>query len=213
MVSEAERIWDDLAEPWRHAFGEAWTSWCHGSLGIGAVLVDPATNEVVSSGRNRTTEARTEPGVLAGNFMAHAEMNAFATLDRFKADGLHLFTTVEPCLMCAATAVFLHVDTTFFAATDPFFAGVENLWDHHDYSVRHRPTVVGPVADPLASFSTILQLTRLDPANRSFDVVGEHFPKRAALARQVMIDGTLTDVASVNGSTVEALATLLPLLE
>ena len=32
---------------WRQAFTEAWSSFCSGSLGIGAVLVDPAQGRVL----------------------------------------------------------------------------------------------------------------------------------------------------------------------
>ena len=67
------------------ALEEAWSSWCSGSWGIGAVLVDPTTDEIVSRGRNRFLEQPNELRTVAGNFMAHAEMNAFAALPRLNA--------------------------------------------------------------------------------------------------------------------------------
>jgi tRNA(Arg) A34 adenosine deaminase TadA len=67
---------DRLAPPWRAAFEEAWESRRAGNFGIGAVLVDPQSDEIVSRGRNRVAQATSEPGKLSGNFTAHAEMNA-----------------------------------------------------------------------------------------------------------------------------------------
>ena len=67
--------WDQLAEPWQVAYEQAWESWCEGSFGIGACLADPSDGSIVAVGRNRIGESRDTPGVLAGNFLAHAEMN------------------------------------------------------------------------------------------------------------------------------------------
>lgn len=210
MGTEAQKIWDGLAEPWRRAFEGAWTSWQLGSLGIGAALFDPATGEVVSTGRNRTAEERTEPGILAGNFMAHAEMNAIASLPRFKADGLHLYTTLEPCLMCAGSAIFMHIDTVFFAAADPYFSGLDELWPRHEYSARWQHSSIGPTAQPISSLSTILHLTQMNPEDNAFDVVASHFPELGAVARDVSDDGTLVDVAANDGTVVDVLDALLP---
>ena len=63
---------DRLAPPWRAAFEEAWESWRTGNFGIGAVLVDPQSDEIVSRGRNRVAQRTGEPGMLSGNFTAHA---------------------------------------------------------------------------------------------------------------------------------------------
>ena len=67
---------------------------------------------VVASGRD------TFPGVssdqrLGGKYMAHAEMNLLGGMSSYDADGFQLLSTLQPCLMCAATALFLA------AATEP----------------------------------------------------------------------------------------------
>ncbi len=118
-MTSANEIWVQLSDPWQEAFTEAWASYSEGSLGIGAVLADPTTGTVVSAGRNRVNSTLPLPRTLSGNFMAHAEMNAFAALDRFKADELAIYTTLQPCLMCAATAVFMHVESSVQAAANP----------------------------------------------------------------------------------------------
>ncbi len=195
----------DLAPPWKAVFDEAWTSWRAGSLGIGAALVEPATGNVVARGRNRTTEPRTEPGVLAGNFMAHAEMNAFAVMNRFKADGLHLYTTREPCFMCAATALFMHVEATHFATLDPYFVDVNGLWDHHEYSARWKREVLGPLPEPMDTVGDVLHLTRMDTASPGFEVAERAVPDRAALAATIITDGSLQRLANDGGATADAI--------
>lgn len=212
MAANAQQIWNALGEPWRLAFDEAWEAWRAGNLGIGAVLVDPSTSEIVAVGRNRTAEDRTEPGVLAGNFMAHAEMNAIAAMPRFKAEGLHLYTTLEPCLMCAGAAIFMHVDTVFFAAADPFFSGLDELWPRHEYSARWQHSSIGPTDQPMSGLSTVLHLTQMNPQDKAFGVVARHFPELGEVARDVADDGTLARLARDGGTVVDVLDALLPRL-
>jgi len=101
---------------------------------------------------------------------AHAEMNAFAELDRLDAEGLHLYTTLEPCLMCAATAIQLKVAHVHFAAADEFFVGMNDLWAHHPISAERQPAATGPFVGELAAFARLLPMI--------FTL--EHFPDRAA---------------------------------
>lgn len=85
----AVKLWETLERPWQAAFHEAWESWRSGNFGIGAVLVDPETQKIVATGRNRVAQPEPRPRMLTGNMTAHAEMNAFAALDRFNAQGLY----------------------------------------------------------------------------------------------------------------------------
>ncbi len=209
----AETIWNSLSPGWRRAFDEAWASWCSGNLGIGAALVAPETGEIVAAGRNRVNQREAEPRTLSGNFMAHAEMNAFAAMDRFKADGLDLYTTLEPCLMCAGTAVFLHVDRVFHASDDEFFAGIHDLWDHHPYSQRHKHESIGPLDSPIAGFARVLPLQAqaataagsTDGTNPVMDLARRHIPELASLAVELTADKTLHGVRSNDGSALDAL--------
>lgn len=207
MLSATD-AWDALPSAWQRAFDEAWSSYCAGSLGIGAVLVDPETASVVAAGRNRVNESSTEPKTLSGNFMAHAEMNAFARLTRFKADGLHLYTTLQPCLMCAASAVFLHVERVHYAAADEYFDGIHDLWDHHPYSRRWKPVEVGPLDRPMSSFARILPLTlqaSTAPESSVMTLAHERTPDVAALARELASDGTLHTIKSAGGQAPDVL--------
>lgn len=215
-MRSAEAIWGELTLPWQNAFREAWASYCDGNLGIGAVLVDPETATVVATGRNRVNSTVELPRTLSGNFMAHAEMNAFAGLDRFKADGLELYTTLQPCLMCSATAVFMHVKTVRFAATDEFFSGLGELWHHHPYSDRNKPAEEGPLESPPAILARLLPLivqARTHPDGPVMRKAAQDIPGIAALASSAEVSSVLDRIRTADGSVEDALEALLPFLE
>lgn len=211
MPPTPDIAWNEMPVAWRQAFTEAWSSFCSGSLGIGAVLVDPETASVVAVGRNRVNESAAEPRTLSGNFMAHAEMNAFAALTRFKADGLHLYTTLQPCLMCAASAVFLHVERVLYAAADEYFEGVHDLWDHHSYSRQWKPAEVGPLDPPISSFARILPLTvqaSVSPDSSVMRLAHQRTPDVAALAVELAGDRTLDEIRHAGGQVSDVLSEL-----
>ena len=178
-MSNGTDLLAELPVPWRLAFEQAWTSWRAGNFGIGAVLVEPTDMSIVAAGRNRVAQRTDEPGLLSGNMTAHAEMNAFASLDRFNADGLHIYTTLQPCLMCAATAMMLKVAHVHFAAEDEFYDGLDDLWDGHPLTNDRRPATTGPL---LGDSIKLNQFARLLPLTFTF----EQFPGRSAevLARR-----------------------------
>lgn len=170
-MNTATDAWKGLSLPWQVAFEEAWASFRAGNFGVGAVLTDPAAdNTIVTAGRNRVMQTQRAPRTLSGNMTAHAEMNAFAELDRFNAEGLHLYTTLEPCLMCASAAMLLKVDHVRYAAADEFYAGMDDLWAHHPITADRKPTSTGPINGPLAAFARLLPM--------AFTL--EHLPGRSA---------------------------------
>ena len=215
MSRTAEQAWMSLDASWHSAFEQAWASWCAGNLGIGAVLVDPTDGEVVSVGRNRVSENAEQADTISGNFMAHAEMNAFAAMRRFKANGLHLYTTLEPCLMCAGTAVFLHVEKVLYAATDEFFEGVDELWDHHGYSRKWKPDRSGPLDAALSGFARVLPLSvnaAQDPDSHVMAHARSKSPELTALAIELAGDRSLFAVSDGGGVAIDALDMLWPRL-
>ncbi len=181
----------DRGVGWRTAFDEAWASWRAGNFGVGAALVDPATGRVVSAGRNRVAQRTLEPGVISGNMTAHAEMNAFAGLRRFNAAGLHLYTTLQPCLMCAASAMLLKVDHVHLAASDEYFDDLDDLWQHHRVTVERVPAITGPFTgadEALAHFARFLPLAftldHLDGGAAAARARATH-PRLASLADEI----------------------------
>jgi tRNA(Arg) A34 adenosine deaminase TadA len=158
-MSSATETWKGLALPWQVAFEEAWASFRAGSFGVGAVLVDPAAdNAIVTVGRNRVMQTQRAPRTLSGNMTAHAEMNAFAELDTFDAEGLHLYTTLEPCLMCAAAAMQLKVAHVHYAAADEFYAGMADLWASYPLTADRTPGSTMPLDGSLAAFARLLPM-------------------------------------------------------
>lgn len=86
-----------------------------GEVPVGAVIVDPASGEIVAEGHNQPIRDH-DP-------TAHAEIQAIraaaAALGNYRLPGLHLYVTLEPCAMCAGAISFARLAKVVFAAGDP----------------------------------------------------------------------------------------------
>ena len=179
--------WDGLSPPWKRAFELAWASFGEGNFGIGAVLTDPrdSTEPIVAEGRNAVLAGPADQPIV-GNYMAHAEMNAFATMSSFSARGLHLYTTLEPCLMCGATAIFLNLAEVRYAARDEYYEPFEReLWPHHPYTATRQPTMSQPISGRLSAFARLLPLSHTIETNAKSapaEHARTHRPQLSALA-------------------------------
>ena len=133
------------------ALDQAWRSVCAGSLGIGAVITD-GDGAVVAAGRNRLMEHDAGEDHLAGTSLAHAEMNALAKVpwlaDQFRR--LTLWTTLEPCLMCAGAIRLSRIVEVRYLVADPTFEGAQRARELNEFIASGWPDVIGPMADPLA---------------------------------------------------------------
>jgi tRNA(Arg) A34 adenosine deaminase TadA len=194
--------WEVLSPMWRAAFEQAWLSFRDGNYGIGAVLVDPdRDNEVVAVGRNLVVGPLADDQRIAGTFMAHAEMNVFATMQTYNARGLHLYTTLEPCLMCAATALFLNVEHVSFPVTDEYFEPPMNdvLWPSHPYTSARMPANTHVDLGRLSTFARLLPLSHTMatlPASRMADTARSRRPELAALAEDAVAMRNLRSLAA-----------------
>jgi tRNA(Arg) A34 adenosine deaminase TadA len=98
----------------RIALAEAQAAAARGEAPIGAVVVDPATGEIIARAGN-------SPIGLADP-TAHAEILALraaaATLGNYRLTGLTLFVTLEPCAMCAGAISHARIGRLVFGATD-----------------------------------------------------------------------------------------------
>lgn len=85
-----------------------------GEVPVGAVIVDPATGEIVAEGRNGPI-GQHDP-------TAHAEIAAIRAaaekLGNYRLTGLDLYVTLEPCAMCAGAISFARLGRVVFAAAD-----------------------------------------------------------------------------------------------
>jgi tRNA(Arg) A34 adenosine deaminase TadA len=210
----AAETWHDLDGIWQEAFTEAWTSWCAGCWGIGAVVTD-THGEVVSRGRNRILEPTPTLGVLAGTPLAHAEMNALAALPVGPAAGYRLHSTLEPCVMCAAAIRLIGIPEVRYAGFDPLFEGIHDHLAEHPYGASRPCEQVGPMEGPVGRFASLLPLTFMAfwaGDSPVFDLHRRVTPDLAATAERVVQDGTLAAVSADGGGVVDALEAVWPSL-
>jgi len=119
--------WDALSYPWQACVQEAWAAHCAGSLPIGAVITDQSGN-IIARGRNRIFESSAEDRQIHGHRLAHAELNALLNLaDTIDPTTCVLYSTTEPCALCAGAIGMSGVRTVKYAACDPTAGGIALL--------------------------------------------------------------------------------------
>jgi tRNA(Arg) A34 adenosine deaminase TadA len=202
-----------MARPWQIAFEEAWASWGSGSAGVGAVITN-ADGEIVSSGRSRAWDKPDGDSVLAGTYMAHAEMNALARLAPGKYQGYSLYTTFEPCVMCAAAILLYRMPLVLYAADDPVWDGVHDAFVEIPVIARRLPQR-RRLGGPFGTFAHVLHLSALVP-HAPQAVIEAHqsvAPSHLEVARSVVESGGLVELANNGASVVEAVSALWSKLE
>jgi tRNA(Arg) A34 adenosine deaminase TadA len=113
-----------------------------GEAPIGAVIVDPASGEII---------ARAANAPIAGHDpTAHAEILALRAaakaLGNYRLTGLTLFVTLEPCAMCAGAISHARIGRLVFGAEDAKGGGVIHGARVFDHKTCHwRPEVRGGV--------------------------------------------------------------------
>jgi tRNA(Arg) A34 adenosine deaminase TadA len=113
-----------------------------GETPVGAVIVDPASGEVVAVGANQPIGSH-DP-------TAHAEIVAMRAaarkLGNYRLTDLTLFVTLEPCAMCAGAISHARIGRLVFGAEDPKGGAVVNGPRFFEQRTCHwRPTVEGGV--------------------------------------------------------------------
>jgi tRNA(adenine34) deaminase len=136
MPRFAPHMEDALAEA-RAAFARAETP-------VGAVIVDPTTDEIIARAGNRTREFH--------DATAHAEILAIraacAAGESERLTGLDIYVTLEPCAMCAAAIAAARIRRLIYGASDPKSGGVEHgarVFVHPQ--AHHRPEVFAGIAE------------------------------------------------------------------
>ena len=119
-----------------------------GEAPIGAVVIDPATGEVIAKAGNAPI-ARHDP-------TAHAEILALRaaaeTLGNYRLTGLTLVVTLEPCAMCAGAISHARIGRVVFGASDAKGGAVVSGPRFFEQATCHwRPEVVGGVMAEEAS--------------------------------------------------------------
>jgi tRNA(adenine34) deaminase len=119
------------------ALEEARAAEMRGEVPVGACIVDEAGTVVARAG-NRTIEL-SDP-------TAHAEMLAIRIASditgNYRLGGLTMFSTLEPCVMCAGAIVNSRLPRIVFAARDERYGAVRTLYNLcDDPQLNHRLTV------------------------------------------------------------------------
>jgi tRNA(adenine34) deaminase len=122
----------------RIALAEAQAAAEAGETPVGAVIVDPATGEIVARAGNAPISTH-DP-------TAHAEIRAIraagARFGNYRLTGLTLYVTLEPCAMCAGAISHARLGRVVFAASDPKGGGVIHGAKVFDQATCHwKPTV------------------------------------------------------------------------
>lgn len=113
-----------------------------GETPVGAVIVDPRTEEIISIGANGPIGAH-DP-------TAHAEIvalrEAAAKLGNYRLTDLTLVVTLEPCAMCAGAISHARIGRVVFGAEDPKGGAVVHGPRFFEQPTCHwRPSVTGGI--------------------------------------------------------------------
>ena len=108
-----------------------------GEVPVGAVVV--VDGQIIGRGRNAPVELH-DP-------TAHAEMlalrEAAAALGNYRVERATLYSTLEPCVMCAGALVAARIERLVFGARDLRFGGVRSKFRVADSELlNHRVEIV-----------------------------------------------------------------------
>jgi tRNA(Arg) A34 adenosine deaminase TadA len=118
-----------------------------GEVPVGAILT-AADGSVLARDGNRTLELR-DPTAHAEMLVIRAASQALAS-ERLV--GCHLYVTLEPCTMCAASISFARIERLYFGAYDEKAGAVENgVRFFNQPTCHHAPEVYGGIAETEAS--------------------------------------------------------------
>jgi tRNA(Arg) A34 adenosine deaminase TadA len=126
----------------RIALAEAQAASLRGEVPVGAVLVNPMTQEIIA----RTGNAP----ISICDPTAHAEIlalrdGAYKT-ENYRLTGFDLYVTLEPCTMCAGAISNARIRRVVYGASDPKGGAVESgVRFFEQPSCHHRPETLGGV--------------------------------------------------------------------
>lgn len=163
---------------WHVCLEQAFDAFVHGSLPIGAAVVD-ASGAVLAVGRNRLAESSEHaphvPGTpyIAGTPLAHAEVNALLQLGYHRSDPrAQLYTTTEPCPLCMGASRMADIGKVVYASRD-VWAGAAVMADRVPYLQKMGPTVEGPIENLEEPLMTWLLAAHGDQQLRTGSFIAE----------------------------------------
>jgi tRNA(Arg) A34 adenosine deaminase TadA len=196
--------WTNLGPIWREAYQLAWEALGHGTVPVGAVLVDEA-GVVRARGRNRIYDSERSNSQIAGSRLAHAEINALIDLDP---EGWYtsysLYSILEPCLLCVGATVMSTVGRLLYAGRDPYGGADGALVGVNAHVERVPLRLEGPLDGPFGRLATLLHVAYYLERKPKGHVVAVHqriLPEMVQAANGLLQTGVL-DAAS-NGEGLE----------
>jgi tRNA(adenine34) deaminase len=203
-------MWETLPEPWRACVDLAWDAYRAGSLPIGAVVTDERGN-VLSRGRNRIYEHSGEGGTLFGHRLAHAEVNTLIKLDYDRHDprACTLWTTTEPCPLCAGALRMADLGELRFASREPW-AGSTAMFETVPYLKNGKVRVIGPQDRRLEAILVALQVERFlrlnpDVLERFLRLYEDVMPEATLVGRRLHRSSVLQTLSKEQAPTSEVL--------
>ena len=126
----------------REALYEAQAASARGEVPVGAIIVDPKTQEIVARASNCP--------IGIGDPTAHAEIlalrDAAYRLGNYRLSGLTLYVTLEPCTMCAGAISHARIGRVVYGAPDMKGGAVDNgVKFFQQPTCHHKPDVMGGI--------------------------------------------------------------------
>lgn len=209
--------WESLSTPWQVCLEETWNACRAGAVPVGAVVAT-TDGEILARGRNRIPERSAPDGLVRGNPLAHAELNALITVDYSAHDPhtLHLYTSLEPCPLCMGAFYMSGLRSLHYAARDPY-AGSLNLLGTTPYLSRKPIRIFALPSEALETVLILLHtahITHKYGADNSLllgflAVWEEILPAGVRLGRLFYQGGEYQRLCSADGSAAQMLAWLV----
>ena len=130
------------AAPMQAALAQARVALAAGEVPVGAVIVQ--NGQIIATGRNSP--------IASNDPCSHAEINAIRAaaqhLGSYRLDGCVIYTSLEPCAMCAGAILHARLRKLVFGALDAktgAAGSVVNLFANRQ--LNHHTQVQGPLPD------------------------------------------------------------------
>ena len=115
------------------ALNEAHKAFDLGEVPVGAVISHSQTGEIIAKAHNLVEKNK--------NPLYHAEMQVILKALKKNEDkflgGFSLFTTLEPCVMCAGAIAWVRLDAIYYGASDPKTGAIEQGAKVFSHSQTH----------------------------------------------------------------------------
>ncbi len=124
------------------AMQEARVAFDEGEVPVGAIVVKD--DKIIGRGHNRTESLK--------DATAHAEIiaitSAAAVIGDWRLEDCFLYSTIEPCAMCAGAAVLSRIKTIVFGARDSRFGACGSIFMiPSDLRLNHRIEIVSGIME------------------------------------------------------------------